>query len=117
MAKHKITTLSEQLVLDLDAMAKKIQEFLIESNVTPKDSRFTSLIESLHDLKVLLKDKYHVGLTFDDNGYIIKAQHFQDFVAYPEKMLVPADLSQGFYLLIDGTVAVDEERKRQIEEV
>lgn len=117
MAKYKITTLSEQLILDLDAMANKIQEFLIENEVTPKDSKFSSLIESLKDLRVLLKDKYHVGLSFDRNGYIVKAQHFQDFVAYEEPMEVPADLSQGFYLLIDGTVAVDEERKRQIEEV
>lgn len=115
--KHDFVKLTEEMIATIDGYIVELKDFIKRNGVDKEIKTMNELIEAVKSLRVILKDKHHMGLNFDENGYIIQAQHFQDFVAYKEPMEVPADLSQGFYLLIDGTVAVDEERKRQIEEV
>lgn len=115
--KHDFVKLTEDMIKTIDGYINELKDFIKDNGVDQEIKTMDKLVDAVKSLRVVLKDKYHLGLTFDENGYITKAQHFKDFVAYNHKDDVPADLAHGFYLLVDGTVAVDEERKRQIEEV
>ncbi len=115
--KHDFVKLTEEMIATIDGYINALKEFIKRNGVDHEIQTMDALVDAVKSLRVVLKDKYHLGLTFDENGYITKAQHFEDFVAYPNEYTVPTDLSHGFYLLLDGTVAIDEERKRQIEEV
>jgi hypothetical protein len=115
--KHDFVKLTEEMIATIDGYINALKDFIQRNGVDKEIQTMDALVDAVKSLRVVLKDKYHLGLTFDENGYITKAQHFEDFVAYPNEDAVPTDLAHGFYLLLDGTVAIDEERKRQIEEV
>jgi hypothetical protein len=115
MAKHKVTTLSEQLVLDLDALAKKIQVFLIEHSVKPKDSRLSSLIEALEDLNIIIPGVQYHHFTLDTKGYITDIGNFGNIVEKTE--VLPVDVTRGYYKIQNGKIVLDEKQRQKLWEV
>lgn len=115
MAQHKITTLSEQLVLDLDSIAKKIQVFLIEHGVTPNDSRLSSLVKSLEDLNIIVPTKEYYHFRLDKNGFIREVGDFGGIVE--KKETLPVDITRGYYKIENGKIVLDEAQRQKLWEV
>jgi len=115
--KPELIQLTEDIIKDIQGYIDELKDFIKDNGGSDNIKTMSELTKAVKNLRVVLKTKHHLGLTFDSNGYIIAAEPFEDFVSFDNPLQVPYDVSQGFYLLIDGTVAVDEERKRQIEEV
>lgn len=115
MAKHKITTLSEQIVLDLDSLAKKIQVFLIERGVTPKDSRLSSLVQALEDLNIIVPSKEYYHFRLDKNGFIKEVGDFGGIAE--KKQALPVDVTRGYYKIENGKIVLDEAQRQKLWEV
>jgi hypothetical protein len=115
--KPELILLAEDIIKDIQGYIEELKDFIKDNGGSEDIKTMHELTKAVKNLRVVLKTKHHLGLIFDDNGYIVEAHPFDDFISFDSPLQVPNDVSQGFYLLIDGTVAVDEERKRQIEEV
>lgn len=76
---------------------------------------FKDLISKIDNLKIMKKNKEYKGVLKDRNGYIIGLHQLHEFF---EDVNLPVDIDYGYYKIDkDGSLEIDFERKRQLEEV
>lgn len=115
--KPELIKFTEELVEDITGYITELRDFLAANDVPLQNETMKELIDSVKSLRVMLKDKVHMGISFDENGYIVKATKIKDFVDFDNDEDIPADLAFGYYQLVDGECVIDEERQRQLEDV
>lgn len=115
MAKFTLTTLSEQIVRDMDDLAMKLQTFLLEHGVKPSDSKLSSLVKSFNDLNVIVPGKKYYHFEINKEGYI---KDFSQFgAAIESKETLPVDITRGYYRVEDGKIVLDEKQRQKLWEV
>ncbi len=114
MEELKVVSFSEMILKDIEDARLKLNKFLMESDIDTGDKKFIPMLSMLDKVKVKKKDVNYVALVTDENGYIIKAEKFSDFVRAEG---LPQDISKGYYKLENDEIVLDYERQRQLEEV
>lgn len=114
MAKITLTTLSEQIVRDVDDLALKLQTFLIENGVIPKDSKLSSLVEKFEELNIIKPDTEYIHFSLNKEGFITGNEKFGAVV---EKQTLPADIYRGYYKVENKKIVLDEQQRQKLWEV
>lgn len=115
MAKFTLTTLSEQLVRDMDDLAMKLQTFLLEHGVKPSDSKLSSLVKAFDDLNIIIPGKEYYHFEISKDGYI---KDFAEFGAVVQSdQVVPVDVTRGYYKVEGGKIVLDEKQRQKLWEV
>ena len=106
--------LNKAVIEELSRISEDLYNFLVSSDKTPENKKLNTLLESVKSLKVKLNEKAYAGFVYDSNGYIIKVFNLGDF---EEVSKIPADITGGYYKYVNRGFVLDEERRRQLDEV
>jgi hypothetical protein len=114
MAKITLTTLSEQIVRDVDDLAAKLQKFLVANGVKPKNSKLSSLIEAFDEINIIKPDLNYIHFTLNKDGYIVGTEKFGAVAQVDE---LPADIFRGYYKVENSKLVLDEKQRQKLWEV
>lgn len=92
-------------------LAKALHEYLLSCGVIPKDGKLSTLIAEVDNIKAIKPGIEYIHLKVNKNGYITQFEDFGDVI---EKIQVPADITRGYYKVVDGKLVVDELMRRKL---
>lgn len=105
------TDIVKIMIQDIDEAMYKLRTVLNKYGIEASKLSMFDLMTAVEKLKVMKTNEKYVGIKKDSNGFVIKAIPIDDFVSLDS---IPADVSYGYYKLIDGQFELDEERQRQL---
>lgn len=114
MGKIPLNGVTSKMIIDYKNVSEKLKKFLLENGIQTEDEKVSNMLPKLDLIRVKKVTEDYRALVTDENGYIIKAIPFEDFVVNKN---IPVDVEKGYYKLENGEIVIDYQRQRQIEEV
>jgi hypothetical protein len=103
--------LVETLAL-IDELSEKLYEFLLSCDVSPKNKKLSTLIDSLEKVTAIKKEKDYYGVNFDENNVIKSVSLIKGIVE--NKSELPSDVLRGYYRYEQGEIYLDEKLQMKL---
>jgi antitoxin component YwqK of YwqJK toxin-antitoxin module len=96
----------------LDELLDKLYDFLLSCDVTPKNKKLETLINSLNDIIAMKKNKLFYGVSLDKNNIVKQVYDINGLVE--NKGQLPDDILRGYYYYENGKILLDENLRRKL---
>lgn len=115
MEKAPLISMTQRIIQDMDNLALRLQDFLVDNGAVPEDASLTSLINAFEKLQVVAPNKNYTHFVLNEQGYIIGKNKFGDIAVIESEL--PPDITRGYYKIENKKVVLDENKRQQLWEV